>query len=125
MMFLRLGATFMLFSLLASAIGAHALTAYLTTATSRDVYTEACYWLAWQGLALLWAHTSATAVKSLSLRWPMLLVAVGTVLFSGGLMASAILGYRLPWPVAPAGGSLMMLGWAAVLFNSFRLRAPN
>lgn len=49
-------------------------------------------------------------------RWlPILLLTLGTLLFSGDLAARALLGGRAFLNAAPTGGSLLILGWLSLV----------
>lgn len=50
-------------------------------------------------------------------RYALMLMLVGTVLFSGSVIAGALLG--LSTVLAPLGGSMLMLAWAWVAINRF------
>ncbi|AXV17364.1 DUF423 domain-containing protein [Neorhizobium sp. SOG26] len=52
-----------------------------------------------------------------------LVLGLGTVLFAGDLVSRHYLGSRLFPMAAPAGGTLMMLGWLLVALGAFFRRA--
>lgn len=50
-------------------------------------------------------------------RYALILMLVGTVLFSGSVIAGAL--YGVPTTLAPMGGSLLMLSWLWIAVNRF------
>lgn len=66
------------------------------------------------GLAALLARHA-----SRSLQWAAWLVVSGTVVFCGSIYLHVVTGYKVP-ALAPAGGLLMMVGWALLAFSFLR-----
>ncbi len=99
------------------ALGAHKLKETLTMEKLESFKTGVDYQL-FNALGLLLIALLAQQFKNI-LRWSMGLIAAGTLLFSGSIYLLAtgdgsmnqILG-----PITPIGGSLMIIGWAMVLF---------
>lgn len=102
--------------LLATALGAYVSHAMQgAAAQTLDAARTAVAFQFYHGLALL-------AVPLLGERFPARLLAVagwlfvaGTLLFCGGIYASALLGIGAAGRVAPAGGLAFIAGWLAVL----------
>ena len=73
----------------------------------------------WHALALLatglWAERHASWLTHAAGA----AFAAGLLLFCGGVYASALAGLSLG-PVAPLGGTLLMLGWALLSLSAFR-----
>ena len=73
----------------------------------------------WHALALLCAGLLAERRTGRLPRLAGLCFAAGTLLFCGAVWWVA-LGHRSPGPVAPAGGVLLMLGWALLALGALR-----
>jgi uncharacterized membrane protein YgdD (TMEM256/DUF423 family) len=54
-----------------------------------------------------------------------ILMTAGTVIFSGALYILAIFDVRIMGAVAPIGGTLMVAGWAALLWAVVNLSSPQ
>lgn len=93
--------------LAALAIGLSAYAAHgVDEATARTNVQTACFYAFGHGLAL--AALARAAVRRLGVA-ALAVLLLGTVLFCGSVAGGALLGW--PTRLAPAGGSLMMLGW--------------
>jgi uncharacterized membrane protein YgdD (TMEM256/DUF423 family) len=95
------------------AFGAHAITdpqakEWLETATRFQLPTA----VAVLAVLALWPRG----------RWAALLLGVGALLFAGALQALALGAPRGVAMLAPLGGSLMLLGWVAVIDGALRQR---
>lgn len=107
-LFLALGAT-------SGALGAHALEGVLTP-NRMDSWATASLYLLVMGAALVGAHRQHASPSS---RRALQAVAVGTLMFSGSIMALVMLatldlapGLRsVLGPMTPVGGLLMIGGW--------------
>lgn len=67
------------------------------------------------GVAL--AALAASSERALT-RWAMCLLLLGTLLFSGSLVAGAL--WHWPTRLAPVGGISMMLAWVLLAFDAVR-----
>ncbi len=114
-----LGAIFGLLSVVAGALGAHALSAYLE-ADALETFETAVRFQMYHALALL-----ATGI--LTDRWKSGLVslagaffATGVVLFSGSLYILALTGIGVLGAVAPVGGATLIAGWTTLIIGAIR-----
>ena len=74
------------------------------------------------GLALVHAVAAQVALATVPGRWGEIaggLFVLGALLFAGAVCVRGFTGTSLG-PVAPTGGVLMMLGWAALFFAALR-----
>ncbi len=93
-----------------SALRAHALPGRLDEA-ALNMVDSALAMQGWHALALLAAALIARRTRLANLAGACF--AAGTLLFCGAVYASAFAGLRLG-PVAPIGGTLLMVGWAVL-----------
>jgi uncharacterized membrane protein YgdD (TMEM256/DUF423 family) len=111
-----LGALAGLAAVAMSAVAAHALAARLE-ADALLAVRSAVQMQGWHALALvfcgLWAARAGALAHAAGGCF-----AVGLLLFCVGVYASALAGMRLPM-VAPAGGTLLMLGWGFLVVSAF------
>ncbi len=114
-----LGAIFGLLSVVAGAMGAHALTANLE-ADALGTFETAVRFQMYHALALL-------ATGLLTDRWKSGLVslagaffATGVVLFSGSLYILALTGIGVLGAVAPFGGIILIAGWITLIIGAIR-----
>ncbi|MCX7381797.1 MAG: DUF423 domain-containing protein [Alphaproteobacteria bacterium] len=110
-MFVFLGAIMGLAAVAMSAASAHMLVGRLD-AVALGAVRNAVQMQGWHALALLFCGVWASRGGL------MLLIAgwcffVGLLLFAGGIYAHALAELRVP-AIAPAGGTLLMLGWLFV-----------
>lgn len=75
--------------------------------------------LALLGVGLLAGRTARPRMTLRLAGWGFL---AGTVLFSGVLYVMGVTGWRALGPIVPAGGVLLMAGWAALLAYGLGLR---
>lgn len=99
------GALLLALGIAAGAMGTHALKGRLAP-DMLEVWRTAADYQLWNALGLL-----VLAVLPGRLRLPALLVAAGTLLFSGSLYALALTGVGGLGAVTPMGGMLLIAGW--------------
>lgn len=117
-----LGAFLGLLYVLASALAAHALSAW--PQLHQDWFETATRMLGFHALALLALalHRRQRHPPPLLLNWVGLLLIAGLCLFCGSLYALALGAPRGVAHVAPAGGLMLMLGWLLWAWAWRRLR---
>ena len=117
--FVFLGAVTGLTAVAMSAAAAHMLAGRLDPAALAAV-RNAVQMQGWHALALLFcAAWAARGGQMLQIAgWCFF---VGIVLFSGGIYAHALAELRMP-AIAPAGGTLLMLGWLFVALSALTRR---
>jgi uncharacterized membrane protein YgdD (TMEM256/DUF423 family) len=99
------------------AFAAHGLRAVLDPQALGWWETAATYQM-WHALALL--ALAAAPVKRAAV--PALLFGAGILIFSGSLYLMALSGLRWIGAVTPIGGSLLIAGWTALLWQAMRSR---
>ena len=106
------------------AFGAHGLAARLEANGRLGTFQTAVQYhqihaVALVALGALAAVTAQTNPGALNLAG--ILMTAGTVIFSGALYILAIFDVRVMGAVAPVGGTLMVAGWAALLWAILNL----
>ena len=110
------------------AFGAHGLAARLEANGRSGTFQTAVQYHQLHAVALialgaLIAATAQTNPGAFNLAG--VLMTVGTVIFSGALYVLAIFDLRIMGAVAPIGGTLMVAGWAALLWAVLNLSSPQ
>lgn len=100
------------------AFGAHALRDTLTPQSLGWSNTGVQYQI-WHAIGLI----ALAALPLPRLKLPAALLGLGTVIFSGSLYAMALTDVRWLDAVAPAGGALMIAGWAMVAWQALHAKA--
>lgn len=121
-LFLSAGALWGGLSVALGAFGAHALRASLEAAGRFDTFETAARYQMYHALALLAVgllmRQGFDAARALTWAgWGFLL---GSLIFSGSLYLLCFTGARWWGAVAPIGGTLMLLGWVALLVAVLR-----
>ncbi len=103
------------------AVGMAATTAHLLADPAAVIAGRAVQMQGWHALALigtgLWARRGGLAAHLAAAAF-----ALGTVAFCGAVYALALQGAHLG-PLAPVGGTLLMVGWALLGISALRSRA--
>ena len=111
-----IGAVFGLAAVAMAAVAAHALSSRIDEAAIGAV-RNAVQMQGWHAIVLLfcglWAPRGGPLVQAAAGCF-----VVGLLLFCAGVYSSALAGVRLGI-VAPAGGTLLMLGWGFLGFSAF------
>lgn len=121
-LFLTAGALWGGLSVALGAFGAHALKASLEAAGRFDTFETAARYQMYHALALLAVgllmRQGLDATRTLTWAgWGFLL---GSLIFSGSLYLLCFTGARWWGAVAPIGGTLMLVGWVALLVAVLR-----
>ena len=117
--FALFGAVYGLLGVGLGAWGAHGLTTYLGHNNLSAWDTAVLYQLVHAPVLLivgLWSHSQPRFAISFA-GW---CIALGILLFSGSLYGLTLGGPRVLGPVTPLGGSILILGWATLLWCAFR-----
>lgn len=107
----------------AGAFGAHGLKGRFG-AHEMELFGTAVRYQMWHALALLavaWLASRGGDVAPSAVTLAGAGFAAGVLLFSGSLYAMAFTGSRLLAPVAPVGGALMLVGWAALVYAALTM----
>jgi uncharacterized membrane protein YgdD (TMEM256/DUF423 family) len=106
------------------AFGAHGLAARLEANGRAGTFQTAVQYHQIHAVALV-ALGALVAVTTQAnpgaFNWAGILITAGTVIFSGALYILAIFDVRIMGAVAPVGGTLMVVGWAALLWAALNL----
>ena len=114
-LWIGVGALAGLGAVIMAAVGAHALPGRLD-ASALAMMQSADQMLGWHALALLvcglWARRGGRMVDVAGTAFT-----IGLILFCGAVYSIALAGIRLG-PMAPIGGTVLMLGWVALLVSA-------
>lgn len=99
------------------AFGAHALRDSLGAAALGWWQTAVQYQM-WHAVALL--AIAALPLRDRAAPAPALLLALGTLVFSGSLYLMALTGWRWLGAVTPVGGAAMIAGWLLLAWRAWR-----
>ena len=119
-----LGAIFGLLSVVAGAMGTHALTAYLG-ADALETFQTAVRFQMYHALALLATGLLADHWKSGLVSLAGAFFAAGVVLFCGSLYILALTGIGVLGAVAPVGGAALIAGWTTLIIGAIRHQVPS
>jgi uncharacterized membrane protein YgdD (TMEM256/DUF423 family) len=111
---LRIAGIWGALSVLCGAFGVHLLRSRLSPDLFAVWSTGAQYHVV--HAVVLLALALADRASERSFRLPFLLVAAGSVLFSGSLYALALSGIGALGAVTPVGGILLVAGWVSIAF---------
>lgn len=114
-----LGAVFGLLSVVAGALGVHALTASLE-ADALETFKTAVRFQMYHALALLATGLLTEHWKSGLVSLAGAFFVIGIVLFSGSLYILALTGIGVLGAVAPFGGLSLIAGWTALIIGAIR-----
>ena len=119
-------------SVFAAAYGAHGLTGITTSGTALKIYETAQHFHALHSIVLLVIAVLIAATEgsrgTLS-DWALQISAgaffFGVLLFCGGIYLGVITGAHTGFLIVPVGGSLFLLGWAALGISAFGFREKS
>ena len=118
--FIVFGGLFGALGVVAGAVGSHVLKERLPAADIA-IFTTAITYLLLH--AMLLVVCGLALYSSSHNRWFKFaggFLIAGIVLFCGGLITRSVTGSPVPGPVAPIGGSLLILGWLAIAGGGLR-----
>ena len=113
-----IAALYGLLAVVLAALGAHLLPA--DQGAEQKLWATALQMHIFHAVALLALAALSAYLDSFLLPWSGLMMAVGLLLFSGSLYLRATGLEILPGPVTPAGGVILMLGWALLVIGLIR-----
>lgn len=112
-------------AVLSGAFGAHALNDVLSE-RSRGWYDTAVTYHARHAIALLGCGLlAATGHRDRALLVSGLCLLAGTLVFSGSLYIMSFTGATWLGAITPIGGVLLIVGWLALAFSSWRFRGAE
>ena len=115
-LWIAVGATFGLLSVVAGAMAVHALRGTLEPGAI-DTFMTAVRFQMYHALALLATGVMTDRWKSWLFSLGGVLFTVGVLLFSGSLYILALTGIGAFGAVAPVGGLFLMAGWTALIIG--------
>jgi len=110
-----------LLAVMLAALGAHLLPA--EQAVAQTLWATALQMHIFHAAALLALAALLAHRDSSLLRWSGLMMVLGVLLFSGSLYLRAVGLELLPGPLTPAGGIILMLGWALLIVGVISRKA--
>ena len=119
-----LGAVFGLLSVVAGALGVHALRDVLDPGALNTLQTATRFQM-YHALALVLTGLLVDRWPSRMLVAAGLLFTAGVVLFSGSLYILALTGIGVFGAVAPVGGASLIAGWSLLILRVFTKRKPG
>ncbi len=112
-----LGALLGGFSVALGAFGAHALKQILIERGRVETYELAVRYQFYHALTLLVMAALTDKLHANKASWSTLLIASGTIVFSGSLYILALSGKTIWGAVTPIGGVLLITGWLLLLLS--------
>lgn len=113
-LFVVTGILFTMSAVVLGAFAAHGLKSKLTV-DMLNVFQTGVQYQMYHGLGLMLIAVIASHVSSGWLTYSGYLMLVGVICFSGSLYALALTGNKWFGPITPLGGSMLILGWLALL----------
>ncbi len=106
------------------AFGAHALKSRLAPDLLQTFELATRYHM-YHALAILAVGLLGTRVDTMALHTSGALFVAGSLIFSGSLYTLALTNTRWLGAITPIGGVLLILGWFALGYAAFAMRAPS
>ena len=101
------------------AFGSHALKERLS-AQSLEVYDIATRYLMFHALGIFLIALLGFQLPKESLEIPVIMMIVGTSIFSGSLYLIAMLDFKKLGMVTPIGGLLLIVSWLLLAYNTYK-----
>ena len=106
-------------AILFGAFGSHALKERLG-AQSLEVYDIATRYLMFHALGIFLIALLGFQLPKESLEIPVIMMIVGTSIFSGSLYLIAMLDFKKLGMVTPIGGLLLIVSWLLLAYNTYK-----
>ena len=106
-------------AILFGAFGSHALKERLS-AQSLEVYDIATRYLMFNSLGIFLIALLGFQLPKESLEIPVIMMIVGTSIFSGSLYLIAMLDFKKLGMVTPIGGLLLIVSWLLLAYNTYK-----
>ena len=106
-------------AILFGAFGSHALKERLS-AQSLEVYDIATRYLMFHALGIFLIALLGFQLPKESLEIPVIMMIVGTSIFSGSLYLIAMLDFKKLGMVTPIGGLLLIVSWLLLAYNTYK-----
>ena len=101
------------------AFGSHALKERLS-AQSLEVYDIATRYLMFHALGIFLIALLGFQLPKESLEIPVIMMIIGTSIFSGSLYLIAMLDFKKLGMVTPIGGLLLIVSWLLLAYNTYK-----
>ena len=117
--YIIIGSLFAALAILFGAFGSHALKERLS-AQSLEVYDIATRYLMFHALGIFLIALLGFQLPKESLEIPVIMMIVGTSIFSGSLYLIAMLDFKKLGMVTPIGGLLLIVSWLLLAYNTYK-----
>ena len=117
--YIVLASLFAALAILFGAFGSHALKERLS-AQSLEVYDIATRYLMFHALGIFLIALLGFQLPKESLEIPVIIMVVGTSIFSGSLYLIAMLDFKKLGMVTPIGGLLLIVSWLLLAYNIYK-----
>ena len=117
--YIIIASLFAALAILFGAFGSHALKERLS-AQSLEVYDIATRYLMFHALGIFLIALLGFQLPKESLEVPVIMMIVGTSIFSGSLYLIAMLDFKKLGMVTPIGGLLLIVSWLLLAYNTYK-----
>ena len=117
--YIIIASLFAALAILFGAFGSHALKERLS-AQSLEVYDIATRYLMFHALGIFLIALLGFQLPKESLEIPVIMMIIGTSIFSGSLFLIAMLDFKKLGMVTPIGGLLLIVSWLLLAYNIYR-----
>ena len=117
--YIVIASLFAALAILFGAFGSHALKERLS-AQSLEVYDIATRYLMFHALGIFLTALLGFQLPKESLEMPLVMMIVGTSIFSGSLYLIAMLDFKKLGMVTPIGGLLLIVSWLLLAYNTYK-----
>ena len=117
--YIIIASLFAALAILFGAFGSHALKERLST-QSLEVYDIATRYLMFHALGIFLIALLGFQLPKESLEIPVIMMIVGTSIFSGSLYLIAMLDFKKLGMVTPIGGLLLIVSWLLLAYNTYK-----
>jgi uncharacterized membrane protein YgdD (TMEM256/DUF423 family) len=117
--YIIIASLFAALAILFGAFGSHALKERLS-AQSLEVYDIATRYLMFHALGIFLIALLGFQLPKESLELPVIMMIVGTSIFSGSLYLIAMLDFKKLGMVTPIGGLLLIVSWLLLAYNTYK-----
>ena len=117
--YIIIASLFAALAILFGAFGSHALKERLS-AQSLEVYDIATRYLMFHALGVFLIALLGFQLPKESLEMPVIMMIVGTSIFSGSLYLIAMLDFKKLGMVTPIGGLLLIVSWLLLAYNTYK-----
>jgi len=117
--YIIIASLFAALAILFGAFGSHALKERLSD-QSLEVYDIATRYLMFHALGIFLIALLGFQLPKESLEIPVIMMIVGTSIFSGSLYLIAMLDFKKLGMVTPIGGLLLIVSWLLLAYNTYK-----